>query len=338
MVSSTGHGHASLKRIHYQAGKFAVANIVTACTAKPGAPVDMKYLWLLLDHSRDRLIVPLMKGTANVSLSQRSLAGVPIPLPTLAEQRRIVDLIGTLDDTLDAALQSAAAAHQSLLCAADELHERWPERVSLATLAPSGGLVGGPFGSSLVSRDYTEGGVPVIRGTNMRGNGAWVGGEFVYVSEEKAASLARNQAVPGDVVFTQRGTLGQVALVPDGPHNRYVVSQSQMRLRIDSSRDLAKFVYYSFLAPRTVQTIQARNTATANPHINLGILSAMTVPRPSLEDQAEAVSRLDTLATVAQNAFVVEKNLRDLRSHMLAALLSGEHEIPESYDAPHSEA
>ena len=28
-------------------------------------------------------------------------------------------------------------------------------------------LVGGPFGSDLVSRDYVEHGVPVIRGQNM---------------------------------------------------------------------------------------------------------------------------------------------------------------------------
>ena len=30
LVSSTGHGHASLKRIHYQEGKFALGNILAA--------------------------------------------------------------------------------------------------------------------------------------------------------------------------------------------------------------------------------------------------------------------------------------------------------------------
>ena len=28
MVSSTGHGHASLKRVHYEEGQFGVANII----------------------------------------------------------------------------------------------------------------------------------------------------------------------------------------------------------------------------------------------------------------------------------------------------------------------
>jgi type I restriction enzyme S subunit len=73
----------------------------------------------------------------------------------------------------------------------------------------------GPFGSNLVSRDYTENGIPVIRGGNMS-NGRWVGGDFAWVSEDKAEELSANLAFPGEIVFTQRGTLGQVCLVPDG--------------------------------------------------------------------------------------------------------------------------
>lgn len=81
----------------------------------------------------------------------------------------------------------------------------------------------GPFGSNLVSRDYTESGVPVIRGVNMS-SGRWVGGNFAWVSEEKADELSANLAFPGEIVFTQRGTLGQVCLVPDGQYDKYVLS------------------------------------------------------------------------------------------------------------------
>lgn len=76
-------------------------------------------------------------------------------------------------------------------------------------------LVGGPFGSDLTQRDYVSDGVPVIRGTNLGGTeGRFVDDNFVFVSEHKAQSLRRNIALPGDVLFTQRGTLGQVAVIP----------------------------------------------------------------------------------------------------------------------------
>src|SRR5699024_11402331 len=103
LVSSTGHGHASLKRVHYASGRFAVANIITALQSKADAEVSMRYLWLLLDHGRDDIIVPLMKGTANVSLSQNSLASATVLLPPLDEQRRIVDLIWSVADAIVAA-------------------------------------------------------------------------------------------------------------------------------------------------------------------------------------------------------------------------------------------
>ena len=47
-------------------------------------------------------------------------------------------------------------------------------------------LVGGPFGSNRVSRDYVDSGIPVIRGSNM-GQGRWVVGLFAHVSRDKAA-------------------------------------------------------------------------------------------------------------------------------------------------------
>jgi type I restriction enzyme S subunit len=104
-------------------------------------------------------------------------------------------------------------------------------------------LVGGPFGSDLVSRDYVATGVPVIRGTNM-GHGRWVSGEFVHVTQAKADALSANCAKPGDIIFTQRGTLGQVALVPAHGAARYLISQSQMKLTVDILKGDALFLYY----------------------------------------------------------------------------------------------
>jgi len=83
-------------------------------------------------------------------------------------------------------------------------------------------LVGGPFGSNLVMKDYVESGIPVIRGQNM--GERWVTGDFVFVSEVKAKQLSPNTARPGDLIFTQRGTLGQVSIVPANSFSSYIIS------------------------------------------------------------------------------------------------------------------
>ena len=155
-------------------------------------------------------------------------------------------------------------------------------------------IVGGPFGSNLVSNDYADQGVPVIRGQNM-GFGRWVSGEFVFVSDAKADSLRANLARPGDVVFTQRGTLGQVAMVPSGPWVRYVVSQSQMKATIDSQKADTRYVYYVFSNPAEKEYIAANAIQTNVPHTNLTRLRLHPISLPPLEEQRAIAGALGAL-------------------------------------------
>lgn len=90
LVSSTGHGHASLKRIHYQKGKFALGNILCAVIPKNNQDLLAEYLYVYLMVYKDELLVPLMKGAANVAMTVNSLKGVEIKIPTVEQQKRII--------------------------------------------------------------------------------------------------------------------------------------------------------------------------------------------------------------------------------------------------------
>jgi len=54
-------------------------------------------------------------------------------------------------------------------------------------------------------------GVPVIRGNNLTTDATKFADDgFVFVTPEKADELGNCDALPGDLVFTAAGTLGQV--------------------------------------------------------------------------------------------------------------------------------
>jgi type I restriction enzyme S subunit len=154
-------------------------------------------------------------------------------------------------------------------------------------------LVGGPFGSNLVSRDYVPSGVPVIRGQNL--GARWVAGEFAFVSDAKAKTLDANIARPGDIVFTQRGTLGQVSIVPEAPYERYLVSQSQMKLTVNRELTDPLFFYYVFSTVEQQDYIRQNAIQTGVPHTNLGILRGTPVPLPPLPEQRAIAHILGTL-------------------------------------------
>lgn len=180
----------------------------------------------------------------------------------------------------------------------------WP-RTKLGLLATDEpyALVGGPFGSKLTTNDYVADGVPVIRGSNLN-NGRFLDmREFVYVSDSKVRDdLFGNLAHPGDLVFTQRGTLGQVALIPkEGISDRYVVSQSQMKLTVDGSQASSLFLYYYFSSKEAVETIKSYTSSSGVPHINLAVLRNFEVPIPPLGVQEAIASVLSAYDDLIEN-------------------------------------
>ena len=199
-------------------------------------------------------------------------------------------------------------------------------RVRDAASRASHSIVGGPFGSDLVSADYVETGTPVIRGQNM--GSTLVSGEFVFVTSEKARALSANLARAHDIIFTQRGTLGQVSIVPEVGFERYLISQSQMKLSLDRPRHEPRFVHHYFLSTPGQKQIVTSAIQTGVPHTNLGILRAYRFPAPPLPEQraiAAALSDVDGLLG-ALDRLIAKK--RDLKQAAMQQLLTGQTRLP----------
>ena len=200
------------------------------------------------------------------------------------------------------------------------------QRIRDAAARSANAIVGGPFGSDLGSTDYRASGIPVIRGQNM--SATVVSGDFVFVALQKANSLSANLAHPGDVVFTQRGTLGQVSVVPEGPYEQYLISQSQMKVSLDRSRHDPSFVYHYFASGPGQRQIAASAIQTGVPHTNLGILRRYEFPAPPFPEQraiAEALSDVDALLE-GLDRLIAKK--RDLKQATMQQLLTGQTRLP----------
>lgn len=102
LVSSAGHGKASLQRLHYQEGKFALGSILAAIFPYVPDLISARFLYEYLTAFKDELLVQRMIGTANVSLSIGKIAEVPIPLVEPAVQWKVDELMA-LCDRLEAA-------------------------------------------------------------------------------------------------------------------------------------------------------------------------------------------------------------------------------------------
>jgi len=91
LVSAAGHGKADIKRIHFVEGEFALATTMCALIPKPGSGLSAKFLYLYLSGACKELLVPLMCGATNVTMSSSQLVDVPIPVPETDIQNLIVE-------------------------------------------------------------------------------------------------------------------------------------------------------------------------------------------------------------------------------------------------------
>ena len=170
-------------------------------------------------------------------------------------------------------------------------------------LPVKGSIVSGPFGSNIGSRFFVDEGVPVIRGNNLTfGQRRFIDDGFVYLTEEKAQEFRNCEAIPGDLIFTAAGTIGQVGIIPtDRRFDRYIISNKQLRVRCDPSKVIPLFLFLWFTTREMKQHIINKNSGSTIPLINLGILRGLPVPLPPLPVQERITTALAAYDDLIEN-------------------------------------
>ena len=155
----------------------------------------------------------------------------------------------------------------------------------------------GPFGSNIKVDCFVDSGVPVLNGSNLQGyklNET----SFNYVTVEKADSLGRANAGRGDVVITHRGTLGQIVYIPqDSQYDRYVISQSQFRIRLKEAKVNPAYLVNFFHTRLGLHILLSNASQVGVPAIARPTTSfkSLKVQLPSLRFQNRVVSILSSL-------------------------------------------
>jgi len=162
------------------------------------------------------------------------------------------------------------------------------KNILLNDIAGSGrSVISGPFGSNVGKRYFKKTGIPLIRGNNLTTDFTkFIDQGFTFLTEQKADEL-KADAVRGDILFTAAGTIGQVGMIPENSeYERYVISNKQLRFRVDSKKADAEYVYYWLASPWIYKAILNRNTGSTVPLINLGIIKSLPLSIPNdIQDQ-----------------------------------------------------
>jgi type I restriction enzyme S subunit len=255
--------------------------------------VNIRYLWWLLrsDTFRD-LLLEYVPGGIKTELKAKRLLPIPIPLPPLDEQRRIVarieELAALIEEARGLRVKARKEAQALLDSALYEVFataetEEWDYKLVKK-------LCEKPQYGYTESAQLERVGPKFLRITDIQ-NGTVNWDTVPYCACDDADKY---RLKPGDILFARTGaTTGKSFLVKECPET--VFASYLIRLRLQPGLE-PEYLYWFFQSPQYWSQVHEVKKGSAQANMNGQKLSNIAVPvAPSQEERKRIVAYLDGL-------------------------------------------
>ena len=312
----------------YGATAAQIAYLEIAATANqavlaviPDEHIDSIFLFYALTAIKEKILFQA-QGSGQPNLNKQIIDRVTVDLPPLFEQRRIAEILSTLDEAIEQT-EALIAKHKQIKAGlihdlftrgvtpdghlrptreqAPDLYKEsplgWiPKEWSLKTISViADSLVDGPFGSNLKSEHYVdEPGVRVVRLQNIQ-DGYYNDRDPVFVSQRHAEYLMRNAVNPGDVLIAALGDesypVGRACCYP--PELPPAINKADcFRLRCHPEVAINTYLMHFLNTAAARNQVKRFEQGVTRRRTNLGNLRRVIAALPSLDEQECIIQRL----------------------------------------------
>lgn len=324
LISSTGHGHASLKRVHFQSGKFALANLLAGLVVRDRSRLLPRFLGSYLNYYKDQLIVPLMVGAANMSLTVGRLATVPVAFPSVAVQEQILERLHQVEQLQRFRDDADERAHDLVPAIffrtfGDVINDsRWP-KVKIADVGEVqlGRQRSPQYQTGLHTRPY-------VRVANVFEDRIDVTDLLAMDFDE--ADFAAYKLEYGDILLNEGQStelVGRPAMwrneVSDCCFQNTLIRFRCDRCRVDPEYALAVFLTY--LRRGEFARISSKTSNVA--HLGAGRFAKMSFPVPPIDLQQQFTGRLRAVRELQSSQESSAHLVRELRDTLTQRAFTG---------------
>ncbi len=269
-------------------------------------------------------------------LSTSTVSKILIPVPPLAEQKRIVDTITELFADLDKAAENAqsivdgyeirknAILYQAFSGdlteewrKANDISEQWNNCVLLDVLKdkPRNGYSPQPVNYPTKYKSMT---------LSATTSGTFAPEHFKYIDEEIPES-SHLWMVPGDILIQRANSLEKVgtSAIYTGGYHEFIYPDLMMKLQVKDGVS-AEFIAYQLKTQTVLSYFRSNATGTAGnmPKINQQVVSSAPMRIPTLDEQHEIVRILDELLGNEQRIKEAAEEMLDKIAMMKKSILA----------------
>jgi type I restriction enzyme S subunit len=259
-----------------------------------------------------------------------------IPLPPLAEQKRIVAML----DEAFAGIDEAKAKTEASELAAKELKvsilkqliepkesdtkAEW-KTVKLGDLTD---LITKGTTPTSVGHEFYASGINFIKVESISPNGNFIRDRFAHISTACHEALKRSQLQTGDILFSIAGALGRTGLVTEEilPANTNQ-ALSVIRLKSDAGVN-ASYLLKALESSLVLEQVEKVSGGAAQQNLSLAQVRDFEIPIPPLAEQKRIVALLDEafaeISELNNNDTTKLNGFSELKSSLLAQAFAGE--------------
>lgn len=279
--------------------------------------------WLIyyINHSD---LTEFVSGLTVPKLNQGSLREIPIPVPPLAEQQRIVALL----DEAFAGLAKAKANAEKNLQNARALFE---SHLNDVFSKRGDGWVETTLGEAYDVRDgthdspkYQTTGYPLITSKNLKREGLSFGDVRLICEQDFNKINERSAVHKGDVLFAMIGTIGNPTLVDIEP--KFAIKN--VALFKNPKGQNGAFLKHYLDSGMVISKMMKEAKGMTQKFVGLAYLRSFPVNLPPLATQLKIVAQLDAISAETQRlAGIYERKLaalEELKQSLLHQAFEGE--------------
>lgn len=311
-------------------GMVCFQNTLLRLRARPGITLPgFVEIWARqAQHSG--LWAAVASGTNIFHIGSQRAEIVPLLLPPISEQRRIVDLVTSFDRE-----QNAATA---VVAEADQLLRSFRNALIAGPLLRLGDLIHDIDGGTspvTEARPPLPGERAVLKLSAVRSG--WL--DATEAKAVSAATVLRSASVlrRGDVLITRSNTperVGDVAYV-DTDHPLLHLSDLTLRIHTNAALLDPQYLTHALLSAdlRRAVRASASGTSSSMKKISRSKIREYLIPVPPLGDQKEIITTLRAIGDVVLAAARQRDAVEVARARLVQASLAGDLEIHRGYDS-----
>jgi type I restriction enzyme S subunit len=251
----------------------------------------------------------------------------------IAEQRRLVELLAkkrqaVISHAVTKGLNPNAPMKDSGIAWLGDVPAHWEISRIKRYCYINDGNHGGEYPSA---EDYTDeyGGVPFIRAGNISGLSI-TSQDMLYITQAKNSSMRKGRLQTGDILFTNRGEIGKIAVIPSEYEGANLNSQIAY-LRSDKSFVVNKYLAHYLTSDIVFNVYDSISAGSVLTQFPIGDLKNIPVILPPIVEQTDIATFLDTEAakfdTLTVEASRAITLLQERRSALISAAVTGKIDV-----------